>query len=45
MRGTALILRLRRALIPAYANANVKKMQNGKARAEVSWSRPNPFPS
>ena len=30
MRGTALILRLRRALIPAYANANVKICRMGK---------------
>ena len=30
MPGTALSLRLRRALIPAYANANVKKCRMGK---------------
>jgi len=41
MRGTALSLRLRRAFIPAYVNANVKKMQHGRRRAEVSLSRPN----
>jgi len=45
MRGLALSLRFRRALIPAYVNANVKKMQHGRGRAEVSLSPPNPLPA